>query len=231
MNIADNLEQVEQRIAAACARAGRTRNSVRLMAVTKTVEPERILAAAQLGLRLFGENRVQERQAKLAALGGIDAEWHLIGGLQSNKANRAAEIFDMVESVDSPELARRLDHAAGRSGRALPVLLQVNIGREPQKHGVLPEAAAELAGVIMALPHLRLQGLMAVPPAAHDPESSRPWFSALRQLSEQIRIRCTAPGQPWELSMGMSHDFDVAIEEGSTLIRVGSALFGERTRP
>lgn len=231
MSIADNLEQVEQRIAAACARAGRTRDSVRLMAVTKTVEPNRILEAARLGLRLFGENRVQERQAKQAALAGIEAVWHLIGGLQSNKANRAAEIFDMIESVDSAELAQRLDHAAGRTGRILPVLLQVNIGREPQKHGALPEMAPALAGAIAALPHLRLEGLMAVPPAADDPESSRPWFAALRQLSGQIRARNASPGQSWELSMGMSHDFEVAIEEGSTLIRVGSALFGQRARP
>ncbi len=231
MSIADNLEKVEQRIIAACARAGRTRDSVRLMAVTKTVEPDRILEAARLGLRLFGENRVQERQAKQAALAGTEAVWHLIGGLQSNKANRAVEIFDMIESVDSVELAQRLDHAAARIGRILPVLLQVNIGREPQKHGTLPEMAPALAGAITALPHLRLEGLMAVPPAADDPESSRPWFAALRQLSGQIRGRNASPGQSWELSMGMSHDFEVAIEEGSTLIRVGSALFGQRAQP
>lgn len=231
MSIANNLEKVEQRIAAACARAGRSRDSVRLMAVTKTVEAERILEAARLGLRLFGENRVQERQAKQETLAGIAADWHLIGGLQSNKANRAAELFDVVESVDSLALAQRLDHAAERTGRVLPVLVQVNIGREPQKHGAPPEAAASLAAAIASLPHLRLQGLMAVPPAAADPEASRPWFAALRRLSEQIRPKVSESGQPWELSMGMSHDFEVAIEEGSTLVRVGSALFGERTRP
>lgn len=231
MSLSDNLERVRQRIAAACARAGRTPDSVRLMAVTKTVEPERILEAARLGLHLFGENRVQERLAKQAALAGIPAEWHLIGGLQSNKANRAAEIFDMVESVDSLVLAQRLDHAAERTGRVLPVLLQVNIGREPQKHGAAPDQAVALAEAIADLPHLRLQGLMTVPPASDDPEASRPWFAALRQISEAIRNRVATSGQPWELSMGMSHDFEVAIEEGSTLIRVGSALFGERPRP
>lgn len=231
MSLSDNLAQVRQRIAAACDRAGRPHDSVRLMAVTKTVGPERILEAARLGLRLFGENRVQERLAKQEALAGLEAEWHLIGGLQSNKANRAAEVFDLIESVDSLALAQRLNHAAERLGRVVPVLLQVNIGREPQKHGASPETAASLAESIAALPHLRLQGLMAVPPAGDDPEASRPWFAGLHQLSEAIRKQAATPGQPWELSMGMSHDFEVAIEEGSTLIRIGSALFGERSRP
>lgn len=231
MSLADNITQVQQRIAAACFRAGRPHDAVRLMAVTKTVASERILEAARLGLRLFGENRVQERQTKQEALAGIAAEWHLIGSLQSNKANRAVELFDMVESVDSPALAQRLDHAAQRAGGALPVLMQVNIGHEAQKHGVAPEQAIALAETIATLPHLRLQGLMAVPPAADDAEASRPWFAALRRLSEAVRERVGQPGQPWELSMGMSHDFEVAIEEGSTLVRVGSALFGERPKP
>ena len=222
---------MQERIAAACARAGRPLTSVRLMAVSKTVDAERIREAARLGMRFFGENRVQERQSKLQALADIDAEWHLIGGLQSNKANKAAELFDAVESVDSLALAQRLDQAAARLERVLPVLLQVNIGREPQKHGVLPEAAAALTEAVAELPNLRLQGLMAIPPAADDPEASRPWFAALRCLSEQLKGNLRDSAHPWELSMGMSHDFEVAIEEGATIVRVGSALFGSRRQP
>lgn len=218
MSLRDNLARVEDAIAAACARRGRASGSVRLLAATKTVAPERIREAHALGVRLFGENRVQEREEKRAAVAGLaGAEWHLLGGLQSNKAARALALFDCIETVDSLALAQRLSRLAAHRA---PVLLEVNLGREPQKRGALPEQVPALAAAVRELPQLELRGLMAVPPHAAEAEAARPHFAALAELAARLGLA--------ELSMGMSQDFAVAVEEGATLVRLGSALFGPR---
>ena len=215
------LRDVWHRIEAAAARARRDPSEVTLIGVTKTVAPARVRAAVEAGLRHLGENRVQEAAAKKEALGPLPGViWHLIGHLQSNKAARAAEMFDWVHSVDSAEVGRRLDRAAATHPTPLPVLLQVDLGHEPTKHGLdegeLNEVVSELAG----LAGIELRGLMTIPPAAANPEDARPWFRRLRTLRDRL-------GLP-ELSMGMTGDFEVAVEEGATLLRVGRALFGER---
>lgn len=232
-DLAANLAAVRAAMAAACRRAGRPLESVRLMAAVKTVPPETIRAAVLAGVRLLGDNRIQEREAKRAALADLDAEWHFIGPLQSNKAAKAVALFTAVDSVDRLSLAERLNRLAAASGRVLPVIMEVNIAAEPQKSGVLPAEAERLAAAIAALPSLRLTGCMTVPPAAQKPDqapqAARPWFAAMRQLSE--RLRPYGRGERWELSMGMSEDFSVAIAEGATIIRLGRALFGPRPAP
>ena len=231
--LADNLAIVRDAMAAACRRAGRPLESVRLMAAVKTIPPETIRAAVAAGIRLLGENRIQEREAKRAALADLDAEWHFIGALQSNKVAKAVALFAAVDSVDRAELAARLNRLAAAAGRVLPVMMEINIAAEPQKSGVLPAEAERLAAAIAALPALRLTGCMTVPPAEQTPEhaaeAARPWFAAMRELSE--RLRPYGRGDRWELSMGMSEDFAVAIEEGATIIRLGRALFGPRPAP
>ena len=232
--IAENVATVRERIARAAARVGRKPESVTLMAVSKTVEPERIRQAYAAGLRVFGENRVQEFQDKSSALSGWNgAEWHLIGHLQSNKANRASEIFDAVDSVDSLRLAERLDRAAAAGNKVLPVLIEMNIGGEQSKNGVpldSPELESLLSGAEQ-LGHLQVRGLMAVPPLASNPEAARPYFRVLRDLRDSIATRRLPRVAMDVLSMGMSHDFEVAVEEGSTCVRVGTAIFGERPKP
>lgn len=227
MSLADNLQRVRDAVAEACARAGRSPAEVKILAACKTVSPETIREAAGLGLRLFGENRVQEREAKRAALADLPLEWHLLGPLQSNKAARAVVDFDCIETLDSPALAQRLSRLAARP---LPVLVEVNLAGEAQKHGVAPEAALALAEAAAELPRLRVTGLMAVPPQTASSEQARPHFAALRRLSETIRHRLGIPPTEWVLSMGMSQDYAVAIEEGATLVRLGTALFGARPR-
>ena len=235
-SIAENVVAVRERIAHAAARVGRTPDSVTLMAVSKTVEPERIRQAYAAGLRVFGENRVQEFQNKdksdhLTELQG--AQWHLIGHLQSNKANKAAEIFDAVDSLDSLHLAERLNRAAQAAGKVLPVLIEINVGGEESKSGVpldSPELEVLLLGMAK-LDQVQVRGLMAVPPLASNPEATRPFFRLLRDLRDSIAARRLPRLQMDVLSMGMSHDFDVAIEEGSTCVRVGTAIFGERPSP
>lgn len=233
-SIAENVTAVRERIARAAARVRRSPESITLMAVSKTVEPERIRQAYAAGLRVFGENRVQEFQDKSDHLRELEgARWHLIGHLQSNKANKAAEIFDAVDSVDSLPLAERLDRAAQAAGKVLPVLIEINIGGEESKNGVpldSPELEVLLRG-IEKLDHVQLRGLMAVPPLASDREATRPYFRLLRDLRDSIAARRSPRLQMDVLSMGMSHDFEVAIEEGSTCVRVGTAIFGERPRP
>lgn len=233
MELAGNLASVREAMVAACRRAGRPLESVRLMAAVKTVPPETIRAAVLAGVRLLGDNRIQEHEAKRAALADLDAEWHFIGPLQSNKAAKAVALFRSVDSLDRPALAERLNRLAAAAGRVLPVMMEVNIAAEPQKSGVPPTDAERLAAAIAALPALRLTGCMTVPPAAHSaeqaPEAARRWFAAMRQLGE--RLRAYAQGDRWELSMGMSEDFAVAIEEGATIIRLGRALFGPRPTP
>lgn len=233
MSISNNIAEVRQRIAAAATRAGRDPREITLLAVSKTFPPERIREAYDAGLRLFGENRVQEFAGKVATLGDLkDAEWHLIGHLQSNKAAKAAELFSAVDSVDSLRLAEKLNASAGQLGKKLAALIEINIGGESAKSGVAP-GSEELEGLLLAAPqfeHLEFRGLMSIPPFTDDPEKSRPYFRKLRELRDQIAARKLPAVGMNVLSMGMSHDFEIAIEEGSTCVRVGTAIFGERTK-
>lgn len=219
-------ERVLERIEAACRRAGRDPAEVAVVAVSKTVPVERLRAAVAAGLDLLGENRVQEAAAKIPLVDG--ARWHLVGPLQSNKARRAVELFDVIETVDSVELAVRLDRILGehRPGSRYPVLLQVNVDRDPAKAGLDPEAVAWALERIAELPRLEVRGLMTIGRLVAEPEAARPTFRALRRLGERLR-RSGLPLGP-ELSMGMSDDFEVAVEEGATLVRIGRAIFGER---
>ena len=203
------------------------------MAVTKTQPPEKILEAYHAGLRLFGENRVQEFSAKAPAIADLhDAAWHMIGHLQTNKAARTAELFHAVDSVDSLKLAEKLDAAARKLGRKLGVLIEINVGGEAAKTGAAPESP-EVEALLVAAPRLEalaFRGLMTVPPFTDDPQSARPYFRKLRELRDKISARRLPAIDMPQLSMGMSHDFEVAIEEGSTCVRVGTAIFGERTK-
>ena len=213
--IASRVSEVRRRIAAAAARSGREADSILLVAVGKTYPLSDLLFAHAAGVRAFGENRVQEAEEKFPHL-PADAAGHLIGPVQSNKANRAAKIASVVETVDSLDLARRLDRAAAAAKKRLAVLVQVRLGGEATKSGVDPDAAAELVASVKALPALDLVGLMTIPP----PGDTRGHYATLRHLGETLGLR--------ELSMGMSDDFEAAVEEGATLVRVGSAIFGAR---
>lgn len=219
-------ERVLEQIAAACRRVGRDQGEVALVAVSKTVPAERLRAAVAAGLDLFGENRVQEAAAKVPEVPG--ARWHLVGPLQSNKARRAVELFDAIETLDSVDLAVRLDRIVGelRPGTRFPVLLQVNVDRDPAKAGLDPEAVAWALERIGELTRLEVRGLMTIGRLVAEPEAARPTFRALRRLGERLR-RSGLPLGP-ELSMGMTDDFEVAVEEGATIVRVGRAIFGER---
>lgn len=213
----DRLAIVEARIAAACVRAGRSRHDVTLLAVTKFFPVEALEDAYAAGVREFGENYVQEFEAKAPRARALeDARFHLIGPLQSNKSRKAGELFDVIQTVDTAKLARRLNEL----GRPLDVFLEVKLSEEESKHGCPPEAVADLAHVVRGLENLRLRGLMTMPPWDENAERSRPYFRRLRALAAALDLA--------ELSMGMSHDLEVAIEEGSTLVRVGTALFGDR---
>ena len=214
--IGASLAEVRSRIEAAARRAGRDPSSVTLLAVTKTKPLEDLLAAYEAGVRAFGENRVQEAEAKFPHL-PADAGRHLIGPIQSNKANKAARLADVLHAVDSADLARRLARAAGNEGKRLAVFVEVNTGGEETKAGVSPVEVPALVSEVRALPQLDLRGLMSIPP----PGETRPHFAALRRLAESLALA--------ELSMGMSDDFEAAIEEGSTIVRVGTALFGSRS--
>jgi PLP dependent protein len=226
--IRDNIARVEGRITAACRRSGRRREDVRLVAVSKTHPPELIRAAFEAGLRDFGENRVQEAKAKRPQLANLDASWHLVGHLQSNKARVARELFQWVHSLDSLHLAERLAHAAEPTGARLPVLIEVNLGEETSKSGVQVREVADLAEQIAKLPKLELRGLMVIPPFQDNPEDVRPYFRQLRTLAADLAARQLPNVSMRELSMGMSHDFEVAIEEGATIVRIGTAIFGSR---
>ena len=217
---------VLERIARACRRAGRDPAAVRLVAVSKTVPAERLRSAIAVGLTELGENRVQEAAAKAPLVDG--ACWHLIGPLQSNKVRAGVEIFGTIETVDRPDLAARLDRIAGeiRPGRRLPVLLQVNVDADPAKAGFEPEALRDALPRLLELANLEVQGLMTVGRLETSAEAARPTFVALRHLSD--RLRATSPALGGELSMGMSDDFEVAVEEGATTVRIGRALFGTR---
>jgi len=233
MSIAENIAAIRERIVAAARRAGRRPEEIGLMAVTKTHPPERIREAHAAGMRLFGENRVQEFAGKASALASLaDAEWHMIGHLQTNKAGKAAELFRAVDSVDSVKLAEKLDAAARALDKKLSVLIEVNVGGESAKSGVAPDSREleELLRTAPRLEALQFRGLMTVPPFTDDPKGARPYFRKVRELRDAIaRRRLPAVGMD-VLSMGMSHDFEVAIEEGSTCVRVGTAIFGERAK-
>ncbi len=226
MSLAENLDSIQQRIRNACLRAGRTADSVALLAVTKTHPPETITAAADLGLSLFGENKVQEAKAKIPLCPGR-LRWHFIGHLQSNKCREAVELFSMIESVDSLALAQEINKRAAAAAKTMPILLEVNVAGEASKFGYPPERLLGELKAVNEFPRIEIHGLMAVPPWTALSESSRPHFRRLRELKVQCEQILGAPLP--HLSMGMSGDFEVAIEEGATIVRVGTALFGERT--
>jgi len=228
MTVAENLKTVMDRITAAAQRAGRDPASVKLVVVTKTVTIEKIREAVSAGARLLGENRVQEAREKIAKLGNV-AAWHLIGRLQTNKAKYAVGLFDLVHSVDSLDLAREIDRQAAKIGKKQNVLVEVSLAGEAQKAGVGAGDALALVREAAKLGNISINGLMIVPPYLEDPEAVRPYFRRLRELSDEIRKESMPGALMQELSMGMSGDFEVAVEEGATLVRVGTAIFGERS--
>jgi len=233
MSIAKNIAQVRERIAAAARRAGRNPDEITLMGVTKTFPAERIREGYAAGLRVFGENRVQEFAGKADALRDLrDVEWHLIGHLQTNKTAKAAELFDAVDSVDSVRMAEKLNAFAAGADKTLSVLIEINVGGERAKSGVAP-GSDELEQILQSAPRwgsLKICGLMSVPPYTEDPEGSRGYFRQIRQIRDSIAARALPTIGTAVLSMGMSHDFEVAIEEGATCVRVGTAIFGERAK-
>jgi PLP dependent protein len=223
LDIPANLERVRERVARAAERAGRKPEDVLLIGVSKVVEVERIRAALAAGLGALGENRVQEAKAKVAEL-GRPVPWHLIGHLQTNKVKDALPLFDLIQSLDRLELAHELERRAAAQGRVVEALLQVNVASEASKGGFAPDAVSEALDTIGTLSHVRVRGLMAIPPEVERAEESRPWFRRLREMADKHGLR--------DRSMGMSGDFEVAIEEGATMVRVGTAIFGPRpSRP
>jgi pyridoxal phosphate enzyme (YggS family) len=226
--IAANLDTVRRRIRQAADRAGRSPDHVTLVAVSKTFSADHIRAAADAGQRVFGENRVQEAIPKIETLAGLGLEWHLIGHLQSNKARKAVPSFAWIESIDSADLLARVDAAAADLGVRRSILLQADLAHEATKHGADAAQLRALVDAALESRALDLRGLMLVPPIPASPEASRPWFRRLRDVRDAL----VADGVPAhclrDLSMGMSHDFEVAVEEGATLVRVGSAIFGGR---
>lgn len=234
VSISGNLDSIRSRIAAAARRCGRNPTGIALMAVCKTFPPEAIREAYAAGQRLFGENRVQEFDGKAPALADLaGAEFHMIGHLQSNKARRAVELFQAIDSVDSVKLAERLNAGARELNRVVPVLLEINVGAEETKAGLSldwTEIEPLLANAVQWT-NLEIRGLMTVPPFTNDPEGARPYFRQLRHLRDEIARRTFPRVKMDTLSIGMSHDFEVAIEEGSTCVRIGSAIFGGRAKP
>jgi PLP dependent protein len=227
MDLAANLETIRLRIKAACDHSDREPNSLTLLAVTKTQPPEIVNAAAELGLLVFGENKVQEAKAKIPLCSG-KLRWHFIGHLQSNKCRDAVQLFQMIQSVDSLSLAREINKRAEEAARAMPVLLEVNLAGEASKFGYQPQALLAELSQISSLPRIEVQGLMTVPPWTPDAENSRHHFRQLRELKMECEQILGAPLP--HLSMGMSGDFEVAIEEGATMVRIGTALFGQRAK-
>ena len=235
MGLAENIHQVQDRIARACARAGRDPSDVTLVAVSKTFPAEVIGEAYRLGLRDFGENRVQEATEKIPNIQSLtpNLQWHLVGHLQSRKAREAVDLFDVIHSVDSLKLADKLSRLCVESGRVMPILLECNVSGEETKYGFSVATTADRARwmadveATLALPGVRVEGLMTVAPIAADAEDARPVFRALRQLRDELAARFPQAG--WRrLSMGMTDDFEVAIQEGATMVRIGRAIFGER---
>jgi len=227
MDLAGNLERIRERMAEACARAGREANSVTLLAVSKTQPPEVVTEAARLGLALFGENKVQEAKSKIPLCPGR-VSWHMIGHLQSNKAREAIGLFSMIQSVDSLHLAEELNKRAEQASKTMPILMEVNIVGEASKFGYKPDQLLHDLAALNALSRLEIHGLMTVPPWTPLPERVRPVFAKLRELKKQCEQQLGAPLP--HLSMGMTGDFEVAIEEGATMVRIGTGLFGERPK-
>jgi pyridoxal phosphate enzyme (YggS family) len=226
VSVAENLARVREHIDAACRRVGRDPKDVRIVAVSKTQPASAVGEAIAAGVDAIGENRVQEAAAKRPSVRG-STPWHLVGPLQRNKAKAAIELFDLIETIDRAELADRLELLLAAQSRPFPVYLEVNVGGEAQKSGVMPTEAATLAAhVLERCPHLHLEGLMTVPPYQPDPERSRPYFAALRELAAALSSRRAMPCL--ELSMGMSEDYEVAVEEGASWVRLGRVLFGPR---
>lgn len=225
MDLVENLNNIRQRIVAACARAGRPESSVTLLAVSKTHPPETIRAAVDAGQTLFGENKIQEAKAKIP-LAPSRARWQFIGHLQSNKVRDAVALFEMIQGVDSLDLATEISRRADAAAKTMPILLEVNVAGEASKFGYVPERLRAELEALNALPRIEIHGLMAIPPFTPVPEKSRPYFQRLRELKLQCEKILGAPLP--HLSMGMSGDFEIAIEEGATIVRVGTALFGER---
>lgn len=228
MDLSHRIQKIRERIALAASRTGRDPSRVQLVAVSKTVHADRVRAAAEAGADIFGENYIQEAREKFACLSDLSVSWHFIGHLQSNKAKYAVRMFDLIHTVDSDKLADALNAAAEKIGKVQDVLVQVNLSMETTKSGVTEDAAEPLIRHIRACPHLRVRGLMTMPPFFDDPEAARPYFKALRLLAESLTAKI--PDLALNiLSMGMTGDFEAAVEEGATLVRVGTAIFGERT--
>lgn len=227
--VASRLKAVQDRISAAAERSGRVAGEIKLIAVTKTHPAVVLRKALKLGLNVFGENKVQEAEGKIADVGRDNCEWHLIGHLQKNKVRKAVQLFDYIHSVDSPELAHRLQRICEEEGReSLPVLVQVDLAGEATKSGVPVQDLRMVAEAVKRCNRLRFLGLMTIPPYSEDPEMTRPYFKRLREIRDMLAAEGTFVGGIGELSMGMSHDLEVAIEEGATMVRVGTAIFGER---
>ncbi len=227
MSVTDNIRQVREVIAAAARRSGRPASAVRLMAVTKTVDDERIGEAIRAGVEIIGENYIQEAKRKIETLGKA-GEWHLIGPLQTNKAKYAVRLFDMIHSLDRRQLAAELDRRARAAGRVMPVLVAVNVSGEETKSGVPAKDALDLVRAVAPLENLSIRGLMTMPPWFDDQEDARPYFRALRELRDRIAAEAIPRVEMRELSMGMSGDYPAAIEEGATIVRIGRGIFGER---
>jgi len=228
-DIRQRLQHVRERMAEAAIRSHREPGEVALIAVTKTHPAEIVREAIAAGVTDLGENRVQEADAKIPEVGRELVRWHLVGHLQSNKARRAVELFDVIHSLDSADLARRLDRTCAELQRPeLPVLIQIDLGGEATKSGAAETELPEIIEVIKQSRVLRLQGLMTLPPYFEDPEQTRPFFRRLRELRDELRSQRALGDARGDLSMGMTHDFEVAIEEGATMVRVGTAIFGER---
>ncbi len=227
MSVEDNIRHVRVTMAEAARRSGRPASAIRLMAVTKTVNDDLILAAIRTGVEIIGENYVQEAKRKIEKL-GKSGEWHLIGHLQTNKVKYAVHLFDMIHSVDRLELAAELDRRARAAGRVIPILIEVNVGGEKSKSGVPLASAPDLVRRVAPLENLSIRGLMTMPPWFDDPEESRPYFRTLRELRDKIAGEAVPRVEMLELSMGMTGDYAVAIEEGATIVRIGRGIFGER---
>ena len=227
-SIAHRVQSVLTRIRSAAEKAGRPAGAVRLVAATKTVTVEHITEGVRAGLSILGENRVQEALSKITAFSQTPVQWHFIGHLQRRKVRSVMGLFDLIHSVDSLELAQEIDRRTGETDRQQNVLLEVNIGKEPTKSGFSPDDVLRLIPTMAQLSHIRIKGLMAIPPPTADPDSARPYFRQLHDLTRQVAELDLPTVRMDELSMGMSNDYEVAIEEGATLVRVGSAIFGAR---
>ncbi|HSQ22768.1 MAG TPA: YggS family pyridoxal phosphate-dependent enzyme [Pyrinomonadaceae bacterium] len=228
-SLIERIAEVRARLTAAADRSDRSVDEITLVAVSKTRPAEAVREAITAGVNDFGENRVQEAESKIPAVGRTAARWHLIGHLQSNKARRAVELFDCIHSLDSLDLAKRLNRICDELDRPeLPLLIQVDLGHEATKMGIEEKGMSELVAVLRDCPRLRLTGLMTLPPFFDEAEKVRPYFRRLRELRDDLKAQGAFGDHPGELSMGMTHDFEIAIQEGATMVRVGTAIFGER---